>query len=392
MTTSITDKREPPVLLNGHDTPETIGPPPDIESLKYYAQPLGKPLRHSAAPTLAARGDQTSRPGPNSRIREIQEAVVASSAWVAPLREQFARVIVGQRGLVDRLIIGLLANGHILLEGVPGLAKTLSLKTLAAATSARFQRLQFTPDMLPADIVGTMVYDPRSGTFHTKRGPVFANLILADEINRAPAKVQSALLEAMQERQVTLGSETHLLPDPFLVMATQNPIEQEGTYPLPEAQVDRFMLKVVIGYPDRKEERAILDSMGTSAPQLSVAPVVSAEQIIAARDVVNHIYVDDKIKDYIVDLVLATRDPAPYGIDLNGYVQCGASPRATIYLTLASRAAAYLQGRGYVTPQDVKDLALDVLRHRVTVSYEAEAEDITPEHVVQQILQHLPVP
>jgi MoxR-like ATPase len=297
-----------------------------------------------------------------------------------------------QHGLIDRLMVGLLTNGHVLLEGVPGLAKTLSLKTLAAAISGSFQRLQFTPDMLPADIVGTMIYDPRTSEFHTKHGPIFANLILADEINRAPAKVQSALLEAMQERQVTLGSETHRLPDPFLVMATQNPIEQEGTYPLPEAQVDRFMLKVVIGYPDRNEERAILDAMGTSEPRLEVEPVVSAAQIAAARHVVNSIYIDDKVKDYIVDLVLATRTPDVYGIDLNGYVQCGASPRATIFLTLASRAAAFLQGRGYVIPQDVKDMALDVLRHRITVSYEAEAEDITSERIIQQIMQHLAVP
>jgi MoxR-like ATPase len=392
MSTFTKEKLATPPLANGHAPVGAIGRPVDIESLKYHSQPLGAALRQSVASRNAPQVDPAARPGPNSQIREIQHAVLATSTWVQPLRQEFARVIVGQQGLIDRLMIGLLANGHILLEGVPGLAKTLSLKTLAGATSASFQRVQFTPDMLPADIVGTMVYDPRNGEFHTKRGPIFANLILADEINRAPAKVQSALLEAMQERQVTLGTETHRLPDPFLVMATQNPIDQEGTYPLPEAQVDRFMLKVVIGYPNRHDERAILDAMGTSAPQLTVAPVVTAAQILAAREVVNQVYVDDKVKDYIVDLVLATRDPAPYGIDLNGYVQCGASPRATIYLTLASRAAAFLQGRGYVTPQDVKDMALDVLRHRVTVSYEAEAEDITPERVVQQILQQLPVP
>jgi len=392
MSTFIKDRRATLPLANGQAQTGAIGRPADIESLKYYSQPLAEPLRQSVASRIVPHAVPDARPGPNSRIRETQDAVLATSTWVQPLRQQFARVIVGQRGLIDRLMIGLLANGHILLEGVPGLAKTLSLKTLAAATSASFQRVQFTPDMLPADIVGTMVYDPRTSEFHTKRGPIFANLILADEINRAPAKVQSALLEAMQERQVTLGSQTHPLPNPFLVMATQNPIDQEGTYPLPEAQVDRFMLKVVIGYPNREDERAILDTMGTSAPLLEVSPVVTAAQILAARTVVNDIYVDDKVKDYIVDLVLATRDPAPYGIDLNGYVQCGASPRATIYLTLASRAAAFLQGRGYVTPQDVKDMALDVLRHRVTVSYEAEAEDITAERVVQQILQQLPVP
>ena len=313
-----------------------------------------------------------------------------ASALIARLRAQVEHAVIGQREVVSQVLAGLLAGGHVLLEGVPGLAKTLSLKTLASAINASFRRIQFTPDMLPADIVGTMVYNPRDGSFHTKRGPVFANLILADEINRAPAKVQSALLEAMQERQVTLGDETHELPNPFLVMATQNPVEQEGTYPLPEAQVDRFMLKVVVNYPNRNEERAILDTMATSEPSLAVEPVVTPEHIAAARRVVNSIYIDDKVRDYIVDIVLATRDPKPYSIDLNGYVQCGASPRATIFLTLAARAWAFLQGRGYVTPQDVKDVALDVLRHRVTVSYEAEAENITSEHIVQKILEGLP--
>jgi len=279
-----------------------------------------------------------------------------------------------------------------LLEGVPGLAKTLSLKTLAAAAQVKFRRLQFTPDMLPADIVGTMIYNPRDGSFNTKHGPVFSNLILADEINRAPAKVQSALLEAMQEHQVTLGDETFKLPDPFLVMATQNPLEHEGTYPLPEAQIDRFMLKIIVGYPNRAEERAILDRMATTELDLAVTPVVTAEDIINARRVVNTIYVDDKVKDYIVDMVLATRDPKAHGVDLNGYIQNGASPRATINLTVAARASAFLQGRGYVTPQDVKDLALDVLRHRVMVSYEAEAENITAEDIIQKILDTLPVP
>ncbi len=316
----------------------------------------------------------------------------ATSQWVQPLRQEMARVIVGQEQLIDRLLVGLIGNGHILLEGVPGLAKTLALKTLAGATSLHFQRLQFTPDMLPADIVGTMIYNPREGTFSTKHGPVFANLILADEINRAPAKVQSALLEAMQERQVTLGEETFRLPDPFLVLATQNPLEQEGTYPLPEAQVDRFMMKVIVGYPNRTEERAILDSMAVTERAWDVQPVVSAEEIIAARRVVSTIYIDDKVKDYIVDIVLATRDPKAYGIDLNGYVQWGASPRATISLTLAARAHAFLQGRGYVTPQDVKDLAYDTLRHRIAVSYEAEAENIASENIVAAIMEGLPVP
>jgi MoxR-like ATPase len=329
---------------------------------------------------------------PNAEIHAIQEAVASASAWVAPLRQQFGRVIVGQLHLVDRLMIALLTNGHVLLEGVPGLGKTLALKTLAQALSVSFQRIQFTPDMLPADVVGTMIYNPRDGSFQTKHGPVFANLILADEINRAPAKVQSALLEAMQERQVTLGSETHALPEPFMVMATQNPIEQEGTYPLPEAQVDRFMLKVVLGYPSRAEERAILDVMGTTAPVTTVDRVVGGAQILAARYVVNHIYIDDKVRDYIVDLVLATRDPRGIDKELTGYIQAGASPRATICLGLGARANAFLQGRGYVTPQDVKDVALEVLRHRVVISYEAEAEDVTSDQVVNRILERLPVP
>jgi MoxR-like ATPase len=329
---------------------------------------------------------------PNASIQAINDAVSATSAWVQPLREELARVIVGQEQLVDRLLVALIGNGHILLEGVPGLAKTLALKTLASATSLHFQRLQFTPDMLPADIVGTMIYNPREGTFSTKHGPVFANLILADEINRAPAKVQSALLEAMQERQVTLGEETFRLPDPFLVMATQNPLEQEGTYPLPEAQVDRFMLKTIVSYPNRAEERAILDAMAVTERAWDVQAVVSAEEIVAARRVVSTVYIDDKVKDYIVDIVLATRDPKAYGIDLNGYVQWGASPRATISLTLAARAHAFLQGRGFVTPQDVKDLAYDALRHRIAVSYEAEAENIASENIVAAIMEGLPVP
>jgi MoxR-like ATPase len=293
---------------------------------------------------------------------------------------------------VDRLLMGLIANGHLLLEGVPGLAKTLSLKTLAAIVQAKFQRIQFTPDMLPADIVGTLIYNPRDGSFHTKQGPIFANLVLADEINRAPAKVQSALLEAMQERQVTIGEETFKLPDPFLVLATQNPVEQEGTYPLPEAQVDRFMLKVIITYPNKMEEKAILESMATTAGIPNVDSVVSLPDILRAREVVNLIYIDDKIKDYIVDIVSATRDPKAYQLDLAPYIRYGASPRATIYLTLAGKAAAFLQGRGYVTPQDIKSIAHDVLRHRILVSYEAEAEGISSEEVIQRILNTIPVP
>jgi MoxR-like ATPase len=348
--------------------------------------PLPPEARRPLAPSPA------SPSSPHADIQAVNQAVAEASAWVEPLRRELGRVVVGQQYLVDRLLVGLIANGHLLLEGVPGLAKTLSLKTLAAAIQTKFQRIQFTPDMLPADVVGTQIYHPRDGTFQTKQGPIFSNLVLADEINRAPAKVQSALLEAMQERQVTLGGETYPLPPLFLVLATQNPIDQEGTYPLPEAQVDRFMLKLVIGYPNRSEERTILDAMATTAPKLDVSPVVSADEILRARQVVDSIYIDDKVKDYIVDLVLATRDPKAYKMDLSAYIQYGASPRATINLTLAAKAAAFLQGRGYVTPQDVKTMAPDVLRHRIIVSYEAEAEGLTSESVLQKILDTLPVP
>jgi len=330
--------------------------------------------------------------GSDAAMRAARETVMDNSAWVVPLQAEMARVIVGQKHLLDRLMIALLTNGHVLLEGVPGLAKTLALKTLASAIAVQFKRLQFTPDMLPADIVGTMIYSPHDGAFRTKQGPIFSNLILADEINRAPAKVQSALLEAMQERQVTIGDETYPLPNPFLVLATQNPLEQEGTYPLPEAQIDRFMMKVIVTYPNRAEERAILDAMATSEPLPAVRPVVSAAQILNARHVVNTLYVDDKIRDYIVDLVLATRPPQPKAMNIEGYVQTGASPRATINLTLAARAMAFLNGRHYVTPQDVKTIALDVLRHRVSVTYEAEAENVTSEDVIRKILDAIPVP
>jgi MoxR-like ATPase len=359
-----------------------------FDKLRYQPAPRPNPR---PAPAPVARTTSPAA-GPNATIQAVNDAVRETSAWVRPLQQEMGRVIVGQKQLIDRLLIALVTNGHVLLEGVPGLAKTLSLKTLAGGVSLRFQRIQFTPDMLPADIVGTMIYNPQDGEFRTKHGPIFSNLILADEINRAPAKVQSALLEAMQERQVTLGDSTYELPNPFLVLATQNPLEHEGTYPLPEAQVDRFMMKVIIGYPNRVEERAILDAMATSEPSLGVQPVVSGEEIIRARRVVNTIYVDDKIKDYIVSLVLATRDPKAAGLDLNGYIQVGASPRATINLTLAARAAAFLEGRGYVTPQDVKKLAPDVLRHRVAVSYEAEAVNITSDDLIQKILDTLPVP
>jgi MoxR-like ATPase len=318
--------------------------------------------------------------------------VKEAGAWIYPLRQEIGRVIVGQNYLIDRLLIALIANGHVLLEGVPGLAKTLALRTLAAAVQVQFRRIQFTPDMLPADIVGTLIYNPRDATFNPKLGPVFSNFVLADEINRAPAKVQSALLEAMQERQVTLGENTYDLPSPFLVMATQNPVEQEGTYPLPEAQVDRFMLKVVVTYPSRADERNILDTMATTAPNLAVQPVVTPEQIMQARSVVDSIYIDAKVRDYIVDIVIATRDPKAYKLDFPGWIQYGASPRATIALTLASRAHAFINGRAYVTPQDVKEVAHDVLQHRVTVTYEAEAENLTSRHIVQKILDTLPVP
>ncbi|CAG0980880.1 ATPase RavA [Myxococcaceae bacterium] len=321
-----------------------------------------------------------------------REEIAKAARFVAPLRDEIGRVIVGQQRLVDRLLVALLADGHVLLEGVPGLAKTLSLRTLASAVRGRFQRIQFTPDMLPADVVGTLVYSPRDGSFVTRHGPIFANLVLADEINRAPAKVQSALLEAMQERQVTLGDETHPLPSPFVVMATQNPIEQEGTYALPEAQIDRFLLKVVVGYPSRAEERAILDRMTGSDASACVKPVVDADGILAARRATTAIYVDDRIKDYIVDLVQATRDPQAFAIDVGPYIRCGASPRATIALGVASRAWAFLQGRSFVTPQDVKSIGMDVLRHRVAVNYEAEAENVTPEDVVRRIFDGVAVP
>jgi MoxR-like ATPase len=327
-----------------------------------------------------------------SEIRASREDIVENSTWIAPLREEMGRVIVGQRHLLDRLLIALLSNGHVLLEGVPGLAKTLALKTLAQCIDVRFKRLQFTPDMLPADIVGTMIYSPQNAEFRTKHGPIFSNLILADEINRAPAKVQSALLEAMQERQVTIGEETFPLPSPFLVLATQNPLEQEGTYPLPEAQIDRFMMKVMIDYPTRSEERAILDAMATTEPMIVPRAVVGAAQIVAARHVVNLAFIDDKVRDYIVDIVHATRPPIAAELNLNGYVQTGASPRATIALTLAARAMAFLNGRHFVTPQDVKSVAMDVLRHRVSVTYEAEAENVTSENIVEKILNTLPVP
>ena len=328
----------------------------------------------------------------NAGITAINEEVKQSSAFVQPLLGEMSKVVIGQKTLVERLIIGLLANGHVLLEGVPGLAKTLSIKSLAQCMDANFSRLQFTPDMLPADVVGTQIYNPQSGDFTTKQGPVFANLVLADEINRAPAKVQSALLEAMQERQVTIGDQTYKLPEPFLVLATQNPIDQEGTYPLPEAQVDRFMLKVKISHPERAEERHILDLMSSTNATPETQQVISMADIRKAREIINNIYIDDKVKDYIVDMICCTRQPEKYQINITDFIQLGASPRATIALTLCAKSHAFLRGRGFVTPQDVKSVAHDVLRHRISVTFEAEAEEKSSEVIIQKILDELPVP
>ena len=328
----------------------------------------------------------------NAGITAINEEVKHSSAFVQALLGEMSKVVIGQKTLVERLIIGLLANGHVLLEGVPGLAKTLSIKSLAQCMDANFSRLQFTPDMLPADVVGTQIYNPQSGDFTTKQGPVFANLVLADEINRAPAKVQSALLEAMQERQVTIGDQTYKLPEPFLVLATQNPIDQEGTYPLPEAQVDRFMLKVKISHPERSEERQILDLMSSTNASPETQQVISMDDIRKAREIINNIYIDDKVKDYIIDMICCTRQPENYQINISDFIQLGASPRATIALTLSAKSHAFLRGRGFVTPQDVKSVAHDVLRHRISVTFEAEAEEKSSEVIIQKILDELPVP
>lgn len=310
----------------------------------------------------------------------------------ARLREEIHRVIVGQEDMLTHLLIGLLGNGHILLEGVPGLAKTLAVSCLARGINTGFKRIQFTPDLLPADVIGTLIYQPQTAQFSVRKGPIFSNIILADEINRAPAKVQSALLEAMQERHVTIGDETYPLPEPFLVLATQNPIEQEGTYPLPEAQIDRFMLKIKVTYPTPSEERRILDRMAQTKPDLAVQRVMSPEDIGRARQALDEIYIDDKIKDYVVDLVTATRDPKAFKLDLKELIQYGASPRATIMLTVGAKACAFLAGRAFVTPQDVKDVAPAILRHRVIISYEAEAEEQTSDDIVRRILDHVPVP
>jgi len=324
-------------------------------------------------------------------VDEIRRDVERKAESINRLRTAIADVVVGQRYMIDRLLVGLLANGHVLIEGLPGLAKTTAVNALARAMNCVFRRIQFTPDLLPADLTGTQIYLPREGEFTVKKGPIFGNIILADEINRAPAKVQSALLEAMQERQVTIGEQTFPLPEPFMVLATQNPIEQEGTYPLPEAQLDRFMLKLRITYPNKKEEREIMDRVNLlHAPE--IRPVVQPAEIIEARELVNRIYVDDKAKNYIVDIVCATRDPEAYGLPLKSLIEYGASPRATIYLQQAARAMAFLQGEGNVFPNDIKQVAPDVLRHRVKPTYEAEAENITSEEIIRRILESVPVP
>ena len=325
-------------------------------------------------------------------VQQVKERVLEKADAVDRLRSELAKAVIGQEEMVSRLLVGVLTEGHILLEGVPGLAKTTAIKALADALGTDFQRVQFTPDLLPADLVGTMIYQPGESSFTTRKGPIFANFVLADEINRAPSKVQSALLEAMQERQVTIGDETYLLPRPFLVMATQNPIEQEGTYPLPEAQVDRFMLKVKITYPSLVEERKVLD-MALNESVRKVQAVLSPQAVLEMQEVVKLVYIDDQVKDYILAIIQATRDPAKHHLkDLAPLVDFGASPRATIYLGVGARAVAFLNGRGYVTPQDVKDIAYDVLRHRVVLTFEAEAEELTSDDVVKKILNTVPVP
>ncbi len=331
-------------------------------------------------------------PAMHADIEVIQAKIQEESAFIGRLQDEVGRVIVGQHYMVERLLIGLLADGHVLMEGVPGLAKTLTVSTLAKAIQTSFQRIQFTPDLLPADLIGTLIYDPKSSEFQTKKGPIFSNIILADEINRSPAKVQAALLESMQEQQVTIGENTFPLDDPFLVLATQNPIEQEGTYPLPEAQVDRFMLKLSVGYPNKDEELEILRRVA-GGPMHAVSPVITPEEILRARGAVRMIYMDSQVERYIVDLVFATREPEKHGLDdLVDLIDFGASPRATINLAKAARAHAFLRRRGYVTPEDVRAVGLDVLRHRVLLTYEAEAEEVTPEDVVTRVLDNIEVP
>lgn len=326
-------------------------------------------------------------------ISALQEKIEQNSDFITKINEELDKVIIGQRYMIDRLLVGLLTDGHVLLEGVPGLAKTLTVSSLAKVISTKFQRIQFTPDLLPADLVGTLIYNQKEGEFTIKKGPIFANIILADEINRSPAKVQSALLESMQERQVTIGEETFKLDDPFLVLATQNPVEQEGTYPLPEAQVDRFMLKIKIGYPSEKEELIIMRNNARTGGKVDLKQVVEPKEILEARKVINDIYMDEKVEQYIIDLIFATRNPEKYNLkDLSGLINYGASPRASINLNLASRAVAFMEQRAYVTPEDVRTIAMDVLRHRVIPTYEAEAENITPENLVERILNSVQVP
>ncbi len=324
-------------------------------------------------------------------MEQIKELIEKSHLFISSIRREISKQIVGQEKLIDSLLTGLLTGGHVLIEGVPGLAKTRAVKALASAVQARFKRIQFTPDLLPADLTGTEIYRPKTGDFVTRKGPLFNNIILADEINRAPSKVQSALLEAMEEKQVTIGDETFALPSPFLVLATQNPIEQEGTYPLPEAQVDRFMLKVLVDYPDKTEELEILKKVGFSSPE-PIAPVIDCDELSAMSTLMDRIYVDEKLKEYIVNLVFATREPKKYGMDVAEYIQYGASPRASIFLAKAARVNAFLSGRGYVTPQDIKHVGPDVLRHRIILSFEAEAEDIAADDIIRTLFDSVEVP
>ena len=326
-------------------------------------------------------------------LSEINDRISKESVFIDKLREEIASTVIGQTDLINRLLIGILANGHILIEGVPGLAKTLLVKTIAQLIEAKFQRIQFTPDMLPADLIGTLIYNQKTGGFETRKGPIFSNIILADEINRSPAKVQSALLESMQERQVTIGEDTFLLDNPFLVLATQNPIEQEGTYPLPEAQVDRFMLKLKVSYPSKDEEKLILRKMAKTTILESLTPVTGPEQIINAQKTINDIYVDEKVEEYILNLIFATRDPESFGLDdIKGLIDYGASPRASINIVLASKARAFMEHRGYITPEDVRFVGMDVLRHRVILTNEAEAEELSSEDIIQRLFETIEVP
>lgn len=331
-------------------------------------------------------------PAAPSELDALQAEISEAVGWIPAVMSEMSKMVVGQQHLVERLIIGLLSNGHVLLEGVPGLAKTTTIKALASAVKADFKRIQFTPDLLPSDVVGTLIYNPRDHTYSTKHGPIFANLVLADEINRSPAKVQSALLEAMQEHQVTIGDQTHPLPDPFLVLATQNPLEQEGTYALPEAQVDRFMLKVIVDFGSEEEELRILDLMASTAPKIAIEPVIDTQTILYLRSLVDRVYLDPKIKHYIIQLVYATRKPDRVDKKLAGLIRYGVSPRATINLTLAAKAHALMQGRAYVTPVDVRAISLDVMRHRLLLTYEAEAEEVSTEQILGWILDRVPVP